>query len=545
MSAELLDQSVEQLRDSELRQQVLAVRSEQIQEQLGRNLAVACYGFMPSASNTIRDAAAGSVNAMGRSGHTGSRLQHQIINVAANELGVHISNDDSALDKTSGISQLKWSVNPDNGLGVDLRYFEAEGTPSLAEAVRKLEDDISEPFIGLYEELQRGSKAARTKEFFDLEVNADLVATFMGMGNMFAAKGVAGSMLINTLYDSLPVRYPYDYLKAVESGAGIYLDQDGNVQKILKEIGQTGVYRGIYFEEGASGDPTSAPFNLGVEYSEERARLDYSIHDAESTTEPFLDTKTGSEFMLALDASGLRPNKKLVDLLAGVENSAEKVGNKRYGNSYSDLSREVAKYVNNPQRPLSRLFEGDEESARQLLLAIDPTTIESGPASLMIIMLQDAVARSGDTQDLESSIPVHEGQISMTLDSCKDAEVKFVDIMSSNGFGSHRENLGVVPIGPEVTMLHKVNNGGATAINATPIMYKGIFLPTGSLFQRHKNEQTGEIEYAFVRVTSFTFDAQDARDAFTWQYLISGRRESSRASSETLKSRSYLWLRES
>lgn len=529
------------LQNDTLRQQLIAERDQYVLGELQGDLREAALDFLPRSGRVLKDAGEnglGTPISVGRPETPFGRLGYEIVTTAAQEIGVHVSSGD-APDKNSPLSQLTWRPS-DNGSVLEYRYIEGPSAPSLGEAVNGLESKILAPFQQVLDEINSGSEQAQTEVMFDLDTNADLVATFMKMGNyIHTSSEGTGSRLTSELYDGLPVRYSGEEVPPTESGAGIYIDEHGKLLKVLVEIGERGVYRGMYFGEGVNTDPTGAEFKLGIEYDKRRARLEAG-DQTKVVTEPFLDTKTGIELTDILQDSGLEPSSRLSMILAGIPEKGTDQGSKRYGNSYSELSREVAKFVNNPERSLESLFAGDVELARKKILDIDLANVENGPVVLLLGLLKDSISRDPDTEQA-SSVPVFNGYIRMKAGSCKDAEVKFTEALQPpKMLGQRMKNLGVADAAPGVKMLHKVDLGDPTAINPEPIWYKGVLLPAGSLFQRSINK-AGQTEYAFVRVTSFTFDAEEGRDAFTWQFVDTMDKGGVEPTSNLLERRKYIW----
>jgi hypothetical protein len=240
---------------------------------------------------------------------------------------------------------------------------------------------------------------------------------------------------------------------------------------------------------------------LGVEIDPARASLEVDNSKA-LAVEPFLTGRTGSEIVTTFEQLGLRPAGPLRSMLVGHQAHDFSEFDKRYGSSFSEMTRELSKFINDPYRSLDELFEVDDATSRAALLSIDPSTLQSAPARTFISLWQHALSRD-PAADQPSSVPVHRGQVSMKRGGCKDVEYYYDSAKRDGGLSAHDVD--------GVRMIHK-SSGEKTAINLEPITYMGVELPAGCVFQIHGSS------YTLIRLTSFCFDTADARDAFTWQY---------------------------
>lgn len=407
-------------------------------------------------------------------------------------------------DEVSGSAGVVWEET-EGGL-LCMRFNDPTG--ALRQSSTEIRRELNQPFEQMAQKIRDGATEVMSTESFALGEpgKEDIVYSFMD-GTNPSAKRVAHTRakFVESLY-AMPIHLPSETSEPTESGEGVYFDEDGNLLKILREVPRnSGIYRGMYFAFGTRVDPTQTEFNLGIEIDTERIAMERSAN-GDILAEPFLTTETGQALVEAINLAGLAPSAKLSSILAEQHESSSDY-DKRYGGSYSELSREIAKYVNNPERSLGIIFEGDEDQIRQSLESIDIGTITNEPARILIAMLRLSVSRSQEAVR-DSELPVFEGTISMRDKSCKDAETYYL-----GSFVQHKYSMSVVG---EKPMLHK-HFGGETSINLEPVVYKGIEIPAGGLFQRHQDEQSN-VSYAFVRMTSFALSEQDAPDAFTWQY---------------------------
>jgi hypothetical protein len=254
----------------------------------------------------------------------------------------------------------------------------------------------------------------------------------------------------------------------------------------------------MYFNEGSGGYLTTESFRLGIEIDERRASLEMN-NEKNIVTQSFLRSRTGVELVSAVERAGLVFSDRLLDALQG-HNHRYGDFSTRYGNSYAELSREVAKLINDPKRSLRHLFNQDDAEVVDAILGMDSADLKSTPTRVLVSLMQHALGRDS-AKAHASSIRVHVGAVQMNSGSCKDAETYF----------GQSSTTGDLSVSPDKVMLHK-SSGEKTAINLEPVVYNGVELPPGCLFQVHADG------YTFVRLTSFCFEEDDAADAFTWQY---------------------------
>lgn len=428
---------------------------------------------------------------------TFSRVERKMLNQAAHKANIPVLSGDS-LSVGSTEPVIVWQ-DFENGRQT-IRY--RDGTGTFRKALAEVVENASEPFKRLGELVQL-EEVALSEEVYDLsDDNVDTVMLFMLSNPKAKTPAKARAIFIESLYQ-LPVHLQGDQTDPKESAAGVYFDEDGNLAKILQEVDRTtGVYHGMYFEPGTHVDPTETSFRLGVEIDTDRALLE---PDSNKTflVDPFLEQVTGKTLTRCIESLQLTPSSRLVNILEAQDGSYGY--DDLYGNSYSELTREVAKFINDPNRPASELFQ--DEDALQKLKTMDLATIEDPATRMFFELLQGALKRE-EGSALGSDVPVFEGKIHMRQSACRDAEYYFCTDIDEGGYD-------VVDVQGR-SMLHKYS-GGKTAINLEPIVYKGVEIPAGGLFQRHRDE-VGKTSYAFVRMTTYALDEQTATSAFTWQY---------------------------
>lgn len=382
----------------------------------------------------------------------------------------------------------------------EVRFSDPSG--ALRAKATEIQTEKNAPLQELADTIEAGENTAITTRQFSLadRESQDMVFSFMHSeprGQTAISRGVHFMDNFVNGRRKLPVRFMEEGWPTAESGSGIYLNPDGSLAKIVTEAPKhPGVYHGMYFEEGTT-DPTSASFHLGVEIDQARATREFGYNG--NTAEPFIQSKTATEIISTITEKELKPTERLQALLAGSSGFVDR----RYGNSYSEIGREIAKYVNDPSRDITRLFDGDAATIRQALAEIDTTALAAEPAQAVLSLLAESVNRAPDAT-ADSTIPVYEGRIEMRDMSCKDVESAYRDDATY-----HR--LALAKVGNTV-MAIRTKGSQQSAINLSPVRYKGVELPAGSLFQVHQDQ------FIFVRPTAMQFNETAGKDAFTWQY---------------------------
>lgn len=490
-----------------LQQALLAERNEAAMHTVHQYAARYCEGVIPLGGKRIESIFHSDRNPFGLS--VGSldyptvRIERDLVNRAAQEAGIPVEYGTTLGNEDT--DKVMWEGEHDGFLS--LRY--ADSTGLLRTRIAEKRQEESRPFEQLAEEVRAGSNRAVTEEQFALDDSTqDKVFNFMDIPNTWSDKPAKSrAYFLERLY-ALPVHIEKeeDIADGSQSMEGVYFDTEGNLVKILQEhSNEPGVYCGMYFPEGTRVDPTEAKFNLGIEIQPERAVLERSYnHDI--VVEPFLETQTAKEMIEIATRTELAPSPVLNEILKAYPAYGDAYDS-RYGNSYSELTREVAKIVGNPARRYTKLFVGDEAEIAQKIAEINVEDIASAPVRTLFQLLKESMNPQRNL--FAADIPVHDGMVKIRDKSCKDAEAYFL--------GSIRDGQTTLHDVQGRKMLHK-HSGGRTAINLDPVIYRGVTIPAGGLFQRHDDGKGGE-EYAFIRMTSFAFEPDDARDAFTWQYL--------------------------
>ncbi|HSH18105.1 MAG TPA: hypothetical protein VK978_01855 [Candidatus Saccharimonadales bacterium] len=239
---------------------------------------------------------------------------------------------------------------------------------------------------------------------------------------------------------------------------------------------------------------------------------------------PFIETECAQELCRLLDRSGLmfHPKYQLTMMEMGDSD--------RFGSIYTQLTREVAKWVNSPDRThLSNLFvpadmqyqgsrlAGDsdyptlklyEYEAKNHQDVQDGTTeadvrstwnridhsVQGEAAGALVTMIDDVLSR-GNNAATSTDLSVTSKRIEVSNGACFDVASYYVGAADQ----SWRTNdLRKISDGG-VELLEKTH-GSHTYLSLHPMQFNGVQLPKGALFSR---QQDG---WAFLRLTPFSFD---------------------------------------
>ncbi len=204
----------------------------------------------------------------------------------------------------------------------------------------------------------------------------------------------------------------------------------------------------------------------------------------------FVYTECASELSALLDDAGLMFSPSLQSEMTRVGQAD------RYGSVYTQISRELAKWVDSSARvEVAQLFIGrdghdDEQQIAERILAMDTSQLHDA-TRVIIEIAQDVLRRS--TDDLRSDLPVTESTVEIRNSACFDVAGYYLSAPNNQGLHRFEEN--------GVQLIEKTH-GGHTFLLAEPIVFNGVNLPKGSLMTR-VSEDSG---WAFLRLTPFVFD---------------------------------------
>ena len=245
----------------------------------------------------------------------------------------------------------------------------------------------------------------------------------------------------------------------------------------------------------------------------ERYYAEKANQSSEMST-PFIETKCFEELSAVLARHNLGFSPALEEEMLST-NQAD-----RYGSVYTQISRELARWVNSPTsaspHKLFALQERDSDASagfperdemsidevdQRIKDVLTEISLEGlGEASRALLDLaQQALSapRSGTT------LPLTQRPIDVTKGACFDVTGYYVSAALETG------RQGIAPIEVAgVPMLEK-NIGAHTYMLTEETLFNGVRLPKGALMGRLSDEG-----WAFLRLTSFTFDSEDDKQVF-------------------------------
>lgn len=245
---------------------------------------------------------------------------------------------------------------------------------------------------------------------------------------------------------------------------------------------------------------------------------------------PFIETECAKQLCNVLDSAGLMFHPELQAEMTSPKESD------RYGSVYTQLSREIAKWVNSPQRTklsnlvvpvnydyygaallkrgLSQLkdtahsydnnaaLEDDaQESAVRGLWANSDRFTTSESAAALLSLIDQSLGRD-QTEHPESQLPVTNKKINICDGACFDVIGYY--------FGAATEpfaNKGLRRVAPNGVPLIEKTLGSHTYMTTEPTLFNGVRLPKGALLKE------AEDGWAFLRLTAFSFDRPDDQQA--------------------------------
>lgn len=465
------------------------------------NLADRLSSPVPDFDIIVNDKSPETATDCGATRFASSRLQRRIINEAANEAGIKLVEADSVTGENDIVS---WQDNPRTGQQT-LRYSDSTGM--FRNALQQAKQRYDQPFDAIKNKFRDGALEATTQNDFSLSSeDLDIVMLFMGASITEQNPTKARAKFLSFLYQ-LPVCLPGDERTVTDAANGVYFDEAGSLIKILYEPSAKGVAVGMYFEPASRQDPSETAFKLGVEIKPER----YAFYreqwgEGESGVAPFVTSDTARAVTGAVGAMGLHISDRLHDVILGEGRNGQ--FDSRFGNSYAELTREIAKVVNNPAREGSQLFADDSDAVKQAFQRLDTGALGTESAKVALDILRQTLLHDPRESRI-SDVPVNLKSRGIKIGSCKDSEFYFISDIKEN-------NYRVEQVGDGIPMLRK-KTGARTTINLSPLRYNGVLLPAGCLFQINSLKD-GPEAYTFVRVTAFAFDETTSEDAFGWQY---------------------------
>lgn len=247
---------------------------------------------------------------------------------------------------------------------------------------------------------------------------------------------------------------------------------------------------------------------------------------------PFIETECAQELGDFMDRAGLMFNPSLQ---AEMINTGDA---ERYGSIYTQLSREIAKWVDSPRRfKLSELFvpynpnftattfaagdtkpewvkysyetfvsaqhEDIESQVRQAYSSAKKGS-QSEPTSVLFTMIDDVLARAIDPDTgVLTDLPVTSNEVQFMNGACFDVAAYYVGAAHDTRYGLHGIKLKEIQENG-VRLLEKTH-GIHTFLSLDPMTFNGVRIPKGALFSKSEDNN-----WIFQRLTPFAFD--DGKD---------------------------------
>lgn len=211
---------------------------------------------------------------------------------------------------------------------------------------------------------------------------------------------------------------------------------------------------------------------------------------------PFVETSYMRELADALTSQGLVLSDALRDFVTSPGEAD------RYGGPYTHMSREIAKWINNPTRlRVSDLFTPEdtelsdaekEQVARHALESMQ--TDADSPIGLLLGLAKQSIQKTNTNSD----IPVTESEVAMRDGSCFDLPYYYHDAAKRFELTEVKE--------PTAMLYDGASN---TYLTQNKVQFNGVNLPKGSLMKKGSDGN-----WAFLRLTPFCFDEEYKQDVF-------------------------------
>lgn len=286
-----------------------------------------------------------------------------------------------------------------------------------------------------------------------------------------------------------------------ESGARSEYLEDGRLRIIMPSVDMKGV--SFMLQSVVQADEQnldSVDWNIGIEIDADKEFLE-KTYAGNILANPFIDSSTGNDLLSAFSMAGLVMSEDVKEIFA-------EINEKRYGHGYAELTRELAKIVNDDSRSITSLFNGDEVKIRDSIAKITASDLPNESRSAMLVLdlvKQLNVREKAQTEDIFSAIPVTRERVSMKSGSCKDAEGYYLAAAQEG----KRKTVNIHGL-----EFHTKTIGSQTYINREALVFNGVTVQPGAIFSRQ-----GDGGYAMLRITMFAMDDNTAEDAFGAQYI--------------------------
>lgn len=255
-------------------------------------------------------------------------------------------------------------------------------------------------------------------------------------------------------------------------------------------------------------NPLSQKWRLGWSIDQSVAGKETADQAPEYMSEAFIDRPVGFSLLGALESSGLVLSADLKHFMLDEREQYRTSLDNRYGGAYTQISRTLAKIIasGNAGR-MNELFDlpDDEFDPDELNKRID-SFCNAATDNSPIRLLQETIRQILHRQGMQSDIPVTDSNVQIKDGSCFDATGYYANALDFGGLNS--VDFGGKPF------LQKTF-GAKTFMNQTPVIYRGVSLPAGSLFM-----QGDDGGLAFQRFTPYNFEGEsEMLDAFSTEVL--------------------------
>ena len=276
-------------------------------------------------------------------------------------------------------------------------------------------------------------------------------------------------------------------------------------------------------------DKATGQMALGFEPAEEHYYYaERADQLASEKSVPFIETRAGEELLSLLDTAGLMLHPNIQAELVRVGEAD------RYGSVYTQMSREIAKWVNRDgRRNVTNLFvpfdaalrptaggglraldelkwsyeqsrydagdnalHAERTYVQERLLALDATAT-SEPTKVLIGLAQASFKRDAQPNDTVKELPVTASDIEIRSRACFDVAAYYLGAANEarvHGDGLRQVNVSGVP------MLEKTHGSHTFMLQEGAVLH-GVLLPKGTLMQRGADGG-----WAMLRLTPFCFD---------------------------------------
>lgn len=314
-----------------------------------------------------------------------------------------------------------------------------------------------------------------------LETAEEIAAAQVGV----LEKNIAGLPHLHDVGQDAPVQ-----------GEGFYVDSEGNLTKVLFKTPVPGKFVGLKVAGEDTHDLRTQEWQIGYEYdpmagNEERG------NGTDFLAPPFIESACAQELLGSFESVGLELSEHTKKVFAESNNE------KRYGQAYAELTREICKVIGQPDtKSVTELFGGSGDEVLQALDAMQPEDIGYSAALIVDLLKQLAdreLAQASNPSRLGSDLPVTTKSINIKDGACKDAENYYTSSTT------HKVNIG------GKAFLTKTE-GVQTYMNIDPVIFNGIKMQPGVLFGKQKDGSFGVLRYTSYAV------GEEAPDTFGVQY---------------------------